>query len=237
MVFGRVAFGYKGNMIPTSLMLLTVGIGWFAVNTTSGAFALAALLEISYGRALVAVVVAQGIVAFFGYNFVHVFQRYALPLLAGAFMIAVGSIFAHATITRPGVGSQTTAFMLTAAAAFGYSGGWSPYSGDYARYLPSNANRRFVALAAGLGVFLPCLVLEVAGATLPTIAGTRWGPTDSPVSQLALAVPGTFFKLILLGICLGAVSANVLNVYSGAMSILTLGGSNLRLRSAGGELS
>jgi len=74
-----------------------------------------------------------------------------------------------------------------------------------------------------LGVFLPCAILEIGGAGLATVVGTAWGPADSPTDQLVKPLPGILAGLTLLGIALGAVSANVLNIYSGAMSFLALG--------------
>ena len=47
MVLGRTAFGLRGNILPAATSTLVAGIGWFAVNTTSGAFALTSLLAIA----------------------------------------------------------------------------------------------------------------------------------------------------------------------------------------------
>jgi purine-cytosine permease-like protein len=107
--------------------------------------------------------------------------------------------------------------------SFAYAAGWAPYSMDYARYLPPAVRSRSVFWSAMLGVFVPCAILEVGGAGLATVAGTAWGPADSPTDQLVKPLPGILAGLTLLGIALGAVSANVLNIYSGAMSFLALG--------------
>ena len=40
MVLSRTAFGFIGNLLPAGLMSVTAGIGWFAVNSVSGALAL-----------------------------------------------------------------------------------------------------------------------------------------------------------------------------------------------------
>jgi purine-cytosine permease-like protein len=66
-------------------------------------------------------------------------------------------------------------------------------------------------------------LLEVAGAALATVAGTAWGPLDSPTDQLVKPLPMLLAPLVLLGITIGTVSANVLNIYSGAMSFLAMG--------------
>jgi NCS1 family nucleobase:cation symporter-1 len=120
-------------------------------------------------------------------------------------------------------GGPSGAFILALFISFAYAAGWAPYSMDYARYLPPAVRNRPVFWSAMLGVFLPCAILEIGGAGLATIAGTAWGPTDSPTDQLVKPLPGVLAGLTLLGIALGAVSANVLNIYSGAMSFLALG--------------
>ena len=71
MVIGRSAFGYLGNLLPAGLMSITAGIGWFAVNSVSGALALNTLTHLSKGVSLVIIVAVQIAVAFFGHNLVR----------------------------------------------------------------------------------------------------------------------------------------------------------------------
>jgi purine-cytosine permease-like protein len=211
-------------------MSITAGIGWFAVNSVSGTFALQTLFGLPFLVALVIIVLAQVVVAFFGHNLVHQFERYAFIPLVVVFAIATVLILAK---SNPGqafnpkaplsAGGELGAFILTAAAAFGYAAGWNPYASDYTRYLPRTSNRLMVGLWAGLGVFVSCAVLEIMGAALVTVAGTRWGPSDIPTDQFRHALPGVIAVLAMLCIALGAVSANVLNIYSGAMAFLTVG--------------
>lgn len=230
MVQGRAAFGFYGNIIPALLNALTAGVGWFAVNTVSGTFALSALFGLPYVVSLVIIVLAQVAIAFFGHNLIHAFERYAFVPLVVIFAVATVFIFSHANPAHGfdakaplAFGGEMGAFLLTAAAAFGYAVGWNPYASDYTRYLPdSPANRRSAALWAGLGVFVSCVVLELAGAALVTVAGTKWLGTN-PTAQLALAMPDAIYKATLLAIALGAVAANVINIYSGSMSFLTMG--------------
>jgi purine-cytosine permease-like protein len=115
----------------------------------------------------------------------------------------------------------TGGFLLTVGASFGYAAGWNPYAADYTRYLPTTVRTRLTGLCAGLGVFVSCMVLELVGAAsvAPLGALTQDNPTASFTGQL----PTWLADLTLLAIALGAVSANVLNIYSGAMSFLTLG--------------
>jgi nucleobase:cation symporter-1, NCS1 family len=230
LVQSRAAFGYRGNILPAGLNALTAGIGWFAVNTISGTFALSTLSHMPFQVALILIVLLQVFVAFIGHNFIHAFERFAFPYLAIVFTISTVIILAQSNPSlgfNPkapvAFGGPLGAFILAVFVAFAYGAGWAPYSMDYARYLPPNAPSRSVFWSAMLGVFIPCALLEIGGAALATVPGTAWGPTDSPTDQLVKPLPGILAGLTLLGIALGAVSANVLNVYSGAMSFLALG--------------
>src|SRR5438034_9374634 len=104
MVLSRLGFGYWGNILPAGLNSVTAGIGWFAVNSVSGAFALNALTHWPQVLCLLIIVVLQVVVAFFGYNLVHAFERYAFPVLAIIFLIASGVILSKA---HPGASHHT----------------------------------------------------------------------------------------------------------------------------------
>jgi purine-cytosine permease-like protein len=116
-------------------------------------------------------------------------------------------------------GGASGAFILAVFISFGYAIGWNPFASDYSRYLPRNSDPQKVALAAGLGVFVSCAVLEIAGAAAATISKLGNNPTE----QFTNPLPVWLQVLVLLGIAIGAVAANVLNIYSGSMAFLTLG--------------
>jgi NCS1 family nucleobase:cation symporter-1 len=223
MILGRSAFGYLGNLLPAGLMSVTAGIGWFAVNSVSGAYALNTLTHLPKGLSLLVVVLAQIAVAFFGHNLVHVFEKFAFPFLAVVFLLAAIDILSKSHLSSPGSGGIPTvgAFLIEAGAAFGYAAGWNPYASDYTRYLRPDVKSASVALYSGLGIFLSCTVLEIVGAASVTIGGADANAT--PTAQFTGAMPTVIADLTLLAIALGAVSANVLNIYSGAMSFLAMG--------------
>jgi NCS1 family nucleobase:cation symporter-1 len=151
---------------------------------------------------------------------VQVFERYAFPLLAIAFLLAsiipLAKSDPSATKGSGGLGG----FLLTVGAAFGYAAGWNPYATDYTRYLRPDTSKKSIALWAGLGVFVSCVVLEVVGAASATIAAPA---TDNPTAAFTSHLPTFVADITLLAIALGAISANVINIYSGAMSFLALG--------------
>jgi NCS1 nucleoside transporter family len=230
MVLSRVAFGFRGNALPAGLNAVVAGIGWFAVNSVSGALALSALTGLPGPLCLVVVVLAQVGIAFFGHNLVHVFERVVLPLLAIAFLLATIFTFAKADPSSVSGGGGVGGFLLTVGAAFGYAAGWNPYATDYTRYLSPEVSARATGLWAGLGVFVSCILLEVVGAASATIAAPE---NANPTAAFTGNLPSFVASLTLLAIAVGAISANVLNVYSGAMSFLALGFElPLRLRRA-----
>src|SRR5215467_9624916 len=222
MVLSRISFGFLGNILPAGINSVVAGVGWFAVNSVSGAFALSALTHMSSKLALVIIVVLQIAVAFFGHNLVHTFERYAFPLLAVIFVVAtiVISSKAHPSLTHQsgGIGG----FIVTLGAAFGYAAGWNPFASDYTRYLPPTTNRRATGMWAALGVFVSCAILETVGAAAATITDSnKFG--GNPTAGFTSHLPTWIADLTLLAIALGAVCANALNVYSGSMSFLALG--------------
>ena len=223
MVLGRLAFGFKGNAVPAVLMSVTAGVGWFATNSVSGAFALATLFHIGPLLALIIIVLIQTVFAFFGHNLVQAFERWSFPVLAIVFAIASVVILSKSHLGAPaaagGVGGMG-GFLLTVGTAFGYAAGWTPYAADYTRYLPATVSTARTGLFASLGLFLSCAVLEIVGAASVTI-----GPavSDNPTEAFTSELASPLAKATLLAIAIGAIAANCINIYSGAMAFVTIG--------------
>jgi nucleobase:cation symporter-1, NCS1 family len=222
MVLSRLGYGYWGNALPAGLMSVTAGIGWFAVNSISGAFALNVLTHMPQVLCLLIIVVVQVAVAFFGYNLVHLFERYAFPILAVIFLIASGVILSKA---HPGAAHHTIpgGFILAFAASFGYAAGWNPYASDYTRYFKPSVSKAAIAWWAGLGLFLSCALLEIVGAAAATVVSASDALGSNPTGAFTGLLATPLADLTLLAIALGAVAANVLNIYSGALSFVAAG--------------
>ena len=178
MVESRAAFGYFGSFLPAALNWLTASFGWFIVNSVSGTFALVTLTQLlnnnkpvlSFQVAFVIVVIAQVIVAFIGHNLIHQFERVIFPYLAIVFGLATIIVLAKANMglgfnakAPVAFGGPSGAFILAVFISYGYAIGWNPFASDYSRYLPTKSDPWRVGLAAGLGVFVSCAVLEIAG--------------------------------------------------------------------------
>src|SRR6266851_3662335 len=244
MVESRGAFGFLGNILPAGLNAFTGAFGWFIVNSVSGAFAIQALfpsLNLPFALTFAIIVVAQVLVATLGHNLIHFFERWSLPLLGVVFAVACFLIFTKGNYgvafnakAPLAFGGESGGWILAFTAAFGYAAGWNPYAADYTRYMPPTTDRRMVGFWAGFGVFLSCVVLELAGAALVTAKG--FDPNGIPTAQLHIALPDFVYYLTLLAIAVGAVAANAINIYSGTMSLVAIGiremGMTLRRRRA-----
>ncbi len=218
MVISRSAFGFLGNILPAGINAIVAGVGWFAVNSISGALALHALIDgLPKWLCLLVVVLAELVLAFFGHNLVQAFERYAFPVLAIVFVVVSIWVLTKAhpgAIDKPIPG----AFLIMVGATFGYAAGWNPYAADYTRYLQPDARPAAVGFWSALGVFWSCTLLETAGAAVVTAGKHAVDP-----SSFTSLVPTWLGKLTLLAIVIGAVCANALNMYSGSISLMALG--------------
>ncbi len=222
MVISRLGFGYWGNVLPAGINAVTAGIGWFAVNSVSGTLALNSLTHMPEVLCLLIVVVLQLIVAALGHNLIHLFERYAFPVLVVIFLIASVVMLSKG---HPNASHHTIpgAFLIELGATFGYAVGWNPYASDYTRYFKPDVSKRAVAFWAGLGLFLSCLLLETVGAASGTIASVASGAAANPTAAFTSVFPTWLADLTLVGITIGAIAANALNIYSGAISFTALG--------------
>ncbi|MEY3908605.1 MAG: hypothetical protein RLZZ90_512 [Actinomycetota bacterium] len=220
MVLSRAAFGLRGNILPSATSTLVAGIGWFAVNTTSGAFALSSLTNLNVQVSVTIIILVQVIVAFVGHNLIQKFERYAFFYLAAVFAVVSAIIISQGNYSASvSTDFKWGAFSVGVALAYGYTQGWTPFAADFTRYLPAKTSPRAVGLAAGLGNFTATTLLMSVGAIAFSGIVGEGLPTTAFVSTL----PAWLGILTLIGIAVGSVSANVLNIYSGTMSFIAAG--------------
>ncbi len=227
MVAGRLAFGRYGNIAPATLSFLA-GVGWFAINSVFGAYALQTLAGLPYFLALAIMLALQILLAVYGYNLIHLFERVSVVLLALGFLaLAVvtferarwfGGFNPHAPEAS---GGPPAAFVFGTALAFSYALGWVPCASDYSRYLPRATRPGSVWWYSFLGCVVPCIVLEIMGAAAVSAAPSVDFTTALPTQAVtALLGAGWIAKLVLVAVVLGTLTANCMNLYSGALAAL-----------------
>ncbi|MGI8689328.1 MAG: purine-cytosine permease family protein [Thermomicrobiales bacterium] len=216
--FTRRSFGRRGVYLPALLNWVST-CGWYAVNSILGGLALARLTHLPFGIALALLSITQVLVGIYGYNFIHQFEAITAVMLAAIFaaMTVIGLPKAHLGLESAlPTGKHLGLFILMTTAVASYVFSWSPYAADYARYLPTATSKRAIFAAVFGGAFISCVWLQVLGAAVATI-GLILAPID-----LVVHVMGGFWIPALVAVVIGTIAANALNIYTGALALLTL---------------
>jgi nucleobase:cation symporter-1, NCS1 family len=217
MLASRLAFGKLGNTAPATLAFLA-GVGWFTINTIFGAYALMTIAHVGYGVALAIMLVLQIVLAVYGYNAIGAFERICAIVLAAGFAALAVVTLPHANWTP--APQPLPGFMFACALAFGYALGWIPCASDYSRYLPSATDARAIWFYAFIGCALPCVAVEILGAAAVSAAhvDVKTAVPTEAIAQLLGA--GIMANVVLVTVVLGTLTANCMNLYSGALAAL-----------------
>lgn len=217
LMIGRITFGRMGGYLPALFNYVST-IGWFTINNILGSFGLRVLFpHLQFWQAAVILVFIQGLLAIYGHNLIHAYERIMSVLLAILFAIATVIALQHPTALaayHPSVhGSLWPLFAIMVAAAFSYSGSWGPYASDYSRYLPAKTSRKAIVIWAFLGSFVATVWLELVGVAVAILAGAQ----SNPIVAL-YHVMGGFGGVAVIAIILGGTAADALNLYSNGLS-------------------
>src|SRR5665213_2022854 len=223
----RDLFGvwFSANAEIATLMVGVFIVGLFGTGMRDAVIGI--VIGNLLGFALLGVLLLQVVLAVYGYNMIHLFEKACVALRAAGFILLSNATFAHLNWAAPfnahapsAGGGALAGFIFATALAFSYATGWVPAASDYSRYLPEKSAPRKVFFYSFLGCAFPCIALEILGAAIvvavPTLATTAV-PTDAIASLLG---NGVIAKLVLLAVVLGTLTANCMNLYSGALAAL-----------------
>jgi len=226
LMIGRLSFGRVGGYVPALLNYLST-IGWFTVNNILGTFGLQILWpHLHFWQGAMLLVIIQGLLAIYGHNLIHMYERLMSIVLSVLFLIATVICLRHVSALgtyHPTHTALWPMFAIMVAAALSYVGSWAPYASDYSRYLPAATRRSKIIGNAFWGSFLASAWLELVGASVAVLAGSRL--SSNPIAAFH-TVMGGFGVLAVIAIILGGTAADALNLYSNALSA---GALNIRL--------
>lgn len=223
MFSSRSSFGRKGNYVPGALNWISTA-GWFTVNTILAAEAVHVLIPgANFAASAVLLVVVQVIIAIYGHDLIHLFEK-AMSIVLGLLFLWVFVLtlphLSNALSYVPAGGSVSTVALgavgTVIAVSFSYLMSWSPYASDYSRYLPVSTSKGKVAIMALAGGALASFAVEAIGA----LVGALTQSFDYFGALYRFA--GDTGTLAVLAIILGAVAANALNIYTNSLSALVL---------------
>ncbi|MHB8589333.1 MAG: purine-cytosine permease family protein [Candidatus Dormibacteraceae bacterium] len=218
MPISRASFGYFGNYLPSILAWLGY-IGWFTVEIILGSQLVQQFTNIPYVPAVIGLSIIIIAIAIYGYNAVHVFEKYMTYVSLAVFLILTGLVLFHgvnfaAPATVSG-GTYWENWMIEFTIMFSYTVSWAPYAADYGRYLPENTPLRKPFWYSFLGMFISIQWVNMLGIALASMA------IKGGVVPALGVVSGVYVSwLVYITLILGAMTANVLNIYSGGLSAL-----------------
>jgi NCS1 family nucleobase:cation symporter-1 len=218
LVMGRSTFGYVGNFLPAVLSTLLY-VGYFAVNASLGAHTAHTAWNVPYA-AIAAVIAFISIgIGVLGHDRVHDYARWLSRISAVVFIVLTilaivygAGPSAAATISG---GKYWAVWLLELTVVFAPAASFGPYASDYSRYLPAEVNLFKVFGYAFAGLFVSKTWVQALGALLATIVVS--GGAVAAVGTVSMAFGNVAYVVMILAILIVC----VLNLYSGAMSILT----------------
>ncbi|HLI59934.1 MAG TPA: cytosine permease [Solirubrobacteraceae bacterium] len=219
----RGPLGFLGNFPPVAFVNVFASIGWAAVNTVLGVMLIDQLVHIPFWIGAAGISVVQCVVGVYGYNMIHRVNLIATIVIGGVFVVITILAMTHAnwhfgTDRHASYFVGTTGgFIDSVGLFFSFLLAWAPFASDYSRYLPADTSMRKVAISTGLGNFLVVAWLGCLGVLVGHFAGA-FGP-----AAVVTKLTGGFGTVAVLALLLATFPQNGLNLYGGAISLLTLG--------------
>jgi NCS1 nucleoside transporter family len=228
----RAIYGLRGSKVIPSFLRSIASCYWFAFQTVIGATAICAVLEkltgTSFSLILVSVLfgIVQAVVAIVGYDSLKALSRVALPVKLAMFVYLFVLLanqtdpnFApSAVLSFPGKSGWNWVIFVAwfnAAAA-----GWLTMitdSADFCRYSRSRADMWIGTLSAS------AIGTMISGSLGAYAAAATLGKTANPFVIIAgISASWVTLFLILVFIALDNWTINVLNLYTGGLSIANI---------------
>lgn len=223
MIHGRAAFGMIGNLGPSILSAILI-IGFYAVNSVLGAYALDSVTHLGYVGSLLILVVAQTLLAVFGHNMVHRFEQ-AMAVVLGIIFLTIGLYAAgQVDFLAPGntqaplaAAGLFASFMGALGAALSFAISYAVLASDYTRYLPAKTSKSSIWRNVFGGQLAGCGVLYLIGAAVGSLA-LNVSPDAPPTELVKAVVPAYFVIPAMAAVVLGAMTQNVLAAYSAGLA-------------------
>jgi NCS1 family nucleobase:cation symporter-1 len=221
MIQSRAQFGFHGASLPLILVVLMY-IGFYASGVVLGGEALAAWWGVGFVPAAIILSVAATILTICGYWAIHRLERVFSVIALFGFLYLSGRLLAAHDVGaawRSGPPFSFGPFLLVMSIAATWQITYAPYVADYSRYLPESTPVRATFWWTYAGTALASVWMMWLGSVAAAVARDAFDQGSSAFI-VDLAPPG-FQWVVSIVIVLGIVAADVLNLYSVFMSIIT----------------
>src|ERR1700712_2391828 len=169
------------------------------------------------------ITIIAALIAVFGYNLIHKFERYltSATILALAFL----TIAALTKLSIPGGAwdfgdFHIVPFLGQLGVAAGYQISWAIYVSDYSRYLPPDVTVRRTFQWTFWGSALGGIWMMALGAYIAAAVGDGFD-TVSSLKATADRLLGGSGNVVLIVFALGLISVIALNMYGGSLTLIS----------------
>jgi NCS1 family nucleobase:cation symporter-1 len=220
MIQSRAQFGYYGAIIPL-ILIVCMYVGFFATSAVLGGSALAGWWGIGKTPATIIVSAVCAVLAVYGYQLIHLFERWISWVAAAGFLYLTIRLFTHYHADKVWHSGHVSAgtFLLVVAIAATWQITYAPYVADYSRYLPAATSVRSTFWWTYGGSVLSSVWMMSFGCFAVSIAEKSFdGGSVSFVAGMGGSGTHWLFSLIIV---LGIMAVNVLNLYGMFMCVTT----------------
>jgi NCS1 family nucleobase:cation symporter-1 len=221
MIQSRAQFGFYGALFVL-VASVVLDFGYLAAQMVVQAQSLNVMVKgVSVPVWIVIVAVPVALLALYGYDWVHRWQRWMFLILVATFVVIViqTAIYGsnhHFPHSMTGFHlASFPLFMTVVALAATNMLSWAPYVSDYSRYLPKTVRAAGPFWAVMLGNAVPTILLGILGGyigSLLPIAG----------SNVPVAVQAICGSWVLPIMAISLIGSDVLNVYTGMLAVATI---------------
>ncbi len=216
LIQSRGQFGFHGALLPVALGVILY-IGFFAAGAVPAAQGLHALWSgIDLNVAILIIGIPALLLAIFGYNLIHYWQRIATFLFLIGFVLLTAAVLGHGGLDFSPSGFQGGPFLLSVGIMAVFQISYAPYVSDYSRYLKEDIGVGAPFWATFIGTNLSALWLMFVAAMV-TVQFPNLGTVDG-INKVTGGIPGA---IILLTIAFGIIGVNAMNLYGGMLSLIT----------------
>jgi len=199
----RLPFG-KTIVLPGTVQWLS-SIAWDALVGLFGGQAAALLFHIPFWLGVAIVLVIEGIVSVYGYEFVHRLQEWGSIILIVLFLILTVRIFQHHVVLPHNTvhgGTLFASFVLMVTISLSEGISWASYASDYSRYMKPDTSKAAIFWLTLAGLTASYVWVETIGLAGASVLG----------NQTAAGA-----------IVFGAITSNSMNDYTGSLAFQALG--------------
>ena len=220
MIQSRGQFGSIGAVL---LVIVTVimYLGFFASNLFFGGETinqLSSSVSVNQGQVITALIGLAVVV--FGYSLIHTLNKIATVVLGIAMIVSMAIIASNLPSDFFSKGSFNWAgFISTVSFAALWQLAYAPYVSDYSRYMPADEKIAQTFLASYWGCSLGSIIPMIWG-IMAALAYTGKNGADAVVALNPLSSP--IGGLIMLLLFVSAAQSNAINLYGGALCLITV---------------